>query len=356
MLVALPLALAIVALLALRHAGGREDRRDLWLVTGLALAVRLGAALVIFLIARQAHDSGEWLADESAFFKATQSLMPNPLNRPIQGGLEHLGGDGYLGLTTVLALAGGGVADTNAFRVVNAALGTVVVVLSILVARRLFGTRAALVAGLTLAVWPTLVLWSATMLRDTLGSFTVVVLWWTLGRARELGWLRTVGVAFLSLVLALSLRPYLGGAMIAGIAAWAVWPWLRRLGARKVAILGVVTAILAVGLGFSQAQRLDFAAHELLYRRTVTRMETLGKLYTDFPPLAQERPIRPGAAVGLVDPASGWILGGIVQDFTGPDIVRVVYTENRAAPRGSRWRLPGTPCSRSPYSPRCGSG
>jgi len=33
--------------------------------------------------------------------------------------------------------------------------------------RRLFGLRAALIAGVGLAVWPLLVLWSVTILRDT---------------------------------------------------------------------------------------------------------------------------------------------------------------------------------------------
>src|SRR5262249_45798515 len=157
--------------------------------------------------------------------------------------------------------------------VINAALGAVVVILSTLVARRLFGPRAALAGGLVLAVWPTLVLWSATMLRDTLGSLVVVGLWWTLGRARELGWVRTFGTLFLSLVIALSLRPYLGGAIVAGALAWAAYPYVRQLRPRQMLLLGAAAAAVVVLIGVWQARRIEFALHELLYRQTVTRME-----------------------------------------------------------------------------------
>jgi hypothetical protein len=132
---------------------------------------------------------------------------------------------------------------------------------------------------------------------------------------------------FLSLVIVLSLRPYLGGAILAGVGAWAIYPVLRRTSVRTMALLSAGAAVLVVVLGVTQARQLDFAVHELLYRRTMTRMETLGKLYSDFPPVALDRPIRPGAAVGLVEPSTGWILGGIVQDFDGPDVVRVAFTD-----------------------------
>jgi len=188
-LIALPLAFIAVLGVAWRLPG-REGRREVVGVAAFALAVRLAATFVVSTIADQAHVTKVWLNDEASFFLATQALDANPLGSQLPPGLDHLGGDGYLGVTTWLSVIGGGVADANTFRVVNSALGALGVVLAMLMARRIFGMRAALLAGLALAVWPTLVLWSATMLRDTLGGFVVMVAAWTLGRAPELGRLR----------------------------------------------------------------------------------------------------------------------------------------------------------------------
>jgi hypothetical protein len=211
--------------------------------------------------------------------------------------------------------------------VVNAGLGAAVVVLSTLVARGLFGARAGVAAGLTLAVWPTLVLWSATMLRDTFGSFALVAVWWALGRARELGWTRVLAALFLSLVILLSLRPYLGGALLVGVLAWAAYPLVRRQSGRAVGALVMGATIVALVLLMSQARRIDFAAHELFYRQTVTRMETLGLLYTEGPPATEDLPIKPGTAVAIADSRTGWLLGGVVQDLDGPDTARVAFTD-----------------------------
>jgi hypothetical protein len=272
------------------------------------------------------HAEGVWLNDEASFFLATESLLPNPLDQALPLGLDHLAGDGYLGLTTAIALLVGS-ADSNTFRVANAGLGAMVVILSMLIARKEFGARAGLVTGLVLAVWPTLVLWSATMLRDTLGSFALLVACWSLYRARDLGLARTLGAVFLSVVVLLSLRPYLGGALLVGVLAWAAYPYVRRLSRGNRVLLGGAIVALGVLILISQARRIDFAAHDLLYRQTVTRVETLGRLYTDTPGDATNRPIRLGAAVAMADPQSGWLLTGVVAEYPAWDQVRVAFTD-----------------------------
>jgi len=106
-----------------------------------------------------------------------------------------------------------------------------------------------------------------------------------------------------------------------------VYPYLRRLRLPGLAALGagaiITVAMLVVVLG----RRIDYASHELLYRQTMTRMETLGRLYTDQPPATTDLPMKPGAAVGLADPSSGWILGGVVQAFPTSDVARVAFTD-----------------------------
>jgi hypothetical protein len=37
--------------------------------------------------------------------------------------------------------------------------------------------------------------------------------------------------------------------------------------------------------------------------------------------------MKPGAAVGLIDPSSGWVLGGVVQAFPTNDVARVAFTD-----------------------------
>ncbi len=333
MLIALPLALGVVAALVWRQSRPGQGRRELAAVAALALGARFVAALVITIIAHQSHWTDVWLSDEASFFLATESLLPDPLGSALPQGLEHLGGDGYLGLTTVVAMAGR-VADAHTFRVINAALGTCVVLLSVLTARRMFGPRAGLITGLGLAVWPTLILWSATMLRDTLGGFAVVMAWWTLGRARELGWLRTVGALALTLVIAGSLRAYLAGAMVAGVGCWAAYPYLRQLRPRMLALLGAAVIVAGITVGVAREKEIDFAMHALLYRQTVTRVESLGRLYSDQPPSTVDLPMKPGTAVGLVQPGTGWILGGVLQGFDTPDVARVAFADEsvRAVP------------------------
>jgi hypothetical protein len=86
-----------------------------------------------------------------------------------------------------------------------------------------------------------------------------------------------------------------------------------------------------VGLAvcIQQARLIDQAAHELVYRQTTTRMETLGRLYHDLDPNSplQEPPFGPGAAVAKTDPQTGWLLTGLIEQPLGPGLVQVAYTD-----------------------------
>jgi hypothetical protein len=102
---------------------------------------------------------------------------------------------------------------------------------------------------------------------------------------------------------------------------------VRRLSRWQVASLGLGIAVLGVGLGVWQARRLDFLEHELLYRQTTTRMETLGELYTGIHVLDPNAPFKPGTAVATIEPGSGWLRTGLVRQ-PGPDgLVTVDFTD-----------------------------
>jgi hypothetical protein len=329
----LAVSAALVAALVARQAASRDETRWLALMALVAAGPRLVAVAIIQLIAVRTHGEGTWLNDEASFYLAAESLLPNPLDAALPHGLDHLGGNGYLGLLTLIAVAGHQM-DTLAFRLVNAGFGTLVAVLTTLIAARFVSRRGALIAGLLVALWPTLVFWSATFLRDTLCSLVVVIVWWTLVTHRHLGQPRVSAVVTLALVLLASLRPYLAGAVAIGVIAWAAYPWLVTRSTRTL-VFGSATAALAVAaLAMTYARQLDNYAHELVYRQTTTRMETLGLLYHDVDPNApaHEPPFVPGTAVAWVDPTSGWLRTGVIQEPLGPGLVSVAFTDETIRP------------------------
>jgi hypothetical protein len=326
--VILVIGVVLIAALVVRHGGDRRTLHNLVLLSGLALGLRLLAITAIYIIATQVHAEGVWLSDEASYFLATESLMPWPWDKSLPQGLDHLGGNGYLGLTTMISQVVG--VDALSFRFANATLGTIVVLLCAGLAQSFFGRGAGLIAGVAAAVWPDLVFWSATMLRDTLCSFAVVVVWWALSSANHNRRLTIACLVLLSVVLLSTLRPYLALAVAAGVGAWFCYPFVRRQRRRTLAIATASFVAVATLVAIGQTKRLDQAAHELFYRQTVTRMETLGRLYRDPPPPEQpiQLPFRPGAAIAIVDPASGWLSPGLVEDSSEPGQVTVALTDD----------------------------
>src|SRR5947209_12561447 len=102
-------------------------------VAGVALALRLVAIGIVYSIATRVHAEGTWLNDEASYFLATEALMPWPWDKSLPGGLDHLGGNGYLGLTSAISLLQGSV-NSTAFRLANSVLGSVVALVCALVA------------------------------------------------------------------------------------------------------------------------------------------------------------------------------------------------------------------------------
>src|SRR5262249_28072810 len=151
MLLFLAGAIALVAGVVARHAD-EEHRREVILVGGIALGLRVLAVTTVYLIAIQTHGTGVWLSDEASFYLASESLLPDPLHARLPVGLDHLAGNAYLGVTTLIAMVVG--MDTTSFRLTNAALGTCVPIVGMLVAERLFGRRQGLAVGIALAVFP----------------------------------------------------------------------------------------------------------------------------------------------------------------------------------------------------------
>src|SRR5689334_1914328 len=83
------IGIALVAALVIRHATSTEALRRLALVAAVALGIRLAAVTVIYFIAIRTHVEGTFFNDEASFYLAAESLLPNPLDKPLPQGLEH---------------------------------------------------------------------------------------------------------------------------------------------------------------------------------------------------------------------------------------------------------------------------
>src|SRR6266576_4552866 len=103
----LALGAAAIAVLVVRQAPDRTALRRLGIVATTAFGVRVAAVTIVYLIAIRTHGEGTWLNDEASFYLGAESLLPNPWNAWLPQGLDHLGGNGYLGLLTAIALAAG---------------------------------------------------------------------------------------------------------------------------------------------------------------------------------------------------------------------------------------------------------
>jgi hypothetical protein len=95
-------------------------------------------------------------------------------------------------------------------------------------------------------------------------------------------------------------------------------------------VAALIVAGFVLGLSIFLGRHIDELTHELLYRQTVTRMETLGRLYRDPAPSDEhvQLPFRPGAAIALVDPATGWLTPGLVEDSSETGVVTVGLTDD----------------------------
>src|SRR5690349_3037383 len=96
----LAIGAALVAALVIRQSTSAEVTRRLATVAAVAFGVRLLGVLTLYLIAIRAHAEGTLFNDEASFYLAAESLLPNPLDKPLPEGLGHLGTDAYLGVLT----------------------------------------------------------------------------------------------------------------------------------------------------------------------------------------------------------------------------------------------------------------
>jgi len=142
------------------------------------------------------------------------------------------------------------------------------------------------------------------------------------GRTRA-GWIRTLGGRSCrwSSCSACGLSRRVAGARVL---AWGVPP-LRTLSDEASVSSRGRRAVMIVLL-LTPGTPIDSATHELFYRQTSHALKRSAG-YIRRATGDGGLPMKPGAAVAVADPAQRWLLGGVIQEFNGPDLVRVAFTD-----------------------------
>lgn len=228
--VACALTLPLLGWIALRAP--REEARLLLPLVSAAVALRLGVATAIDRFA-PAHFFSmdqrryEWLGQALADFWRGAAPYPDLIYAK----------PGYYAWNALIYTAVGHVPLAAAFS--NAAVAGLSIVLVYRLARDLAGARAARIAALLAAFFPSLVLWSSLNLKDAAAIVTILLA--LRGAQRIAGGRLVGGVAQVALgLLVLSqLRDYLVLIVLLGIGAGLLLPRLRSVPAAAVAAAAV---------------------------------------------------------------------------------------------------------------------
>ena len=244
-------------------------RRPVLLLAALAMGVHLSVALALHELAL-GFGSGFITGDDAAYFRLSSAVASYWAGHaPVAGYTPPLwGGDAYLlGVFVYVEAALFAVfgPDVRIALILNAALATVTALLAYGGAWRLFGRRAATIAFIAVAFMPSLLLWSALNLKDSLTiALAMLAIWATV----EYRGRRQPFLAFLPFAAAetlVTLRSYAAAAVaIACLLAIALVgvPVMRR--AATIAMAGLLTTVIvvqslnAVGSGIGQQLLLAF--------------------------------------------------------------------------------------------------
>jgi 4-amino-4-deoxy-L-arabinose transferase-like glycosyltransferase len=188
----------------------REARPTVLPLVAFAIALRMAVAVGLY-DGLLAAGRGGFLTGDDATYADLSSRLARLLHgetAPFDYAAESYLLGTYVYLETALFYLLG--PRVLVVELLNAAMGGLLVAFAFDVARRLFDMRAGLVAGVLVAVYPSLVLWSALNLKDSLSLLIIGIVLWLLVifEARQ-GWWWLVPASFVPLLPLASLRDYI---------------------------------------------------------------------------------------------------------------------------------------------------
>jgi 4-amino-4-deoxy-L-arabinose transferase-like glycosyltransferase len=204
----------------------------------LALSLRVLVAFGLGLYGLASHSGLPVLDDEESLHRAAIEVAPM-----LTGGFGYVQPAWWHLPNPYLSLLAGMYAvvgpEFSAVRLLNASLGALSVALVHGMVQRLFSQPAARGAALVLAVWPAVVLWTGTGLRESLFTTCSLLVPWLLTRhLPRPAWSVAAAAGGLAVLVVGTLRNYAAAAEAVGLAVAAMR--LRPLLAPVVLVLGLV--------------------------------------------------------------------------------------------------------------------
>jgi hypothetical protein len=241
----------VVATLGLTYALlPAATRSEVFSLVAFATLLRVMVAVVLYDGLVAAGRGGFVTGDDAGYFDLSSRLarILHGETAPFDYGAESylLGTFVYLE-TAVFYVFGPKVLLVE---LLNAATGGLLVAFAYDIARRLFDVTAGVTAAILVAIYPSLVLWSALNLKDSLTLALVALVLWTVLLFQEKRAIWLIPAAFAPLVLMESLRNYIFVGLILVIpAAIAFTPRLRLRDRTIAGSLAVGLAVLLLATG-----------------------------------------------------------------------------------------------------------
>lgn len=247
------LVTTILALLV-RGVVAPRYRRAVGAAVAVAFALRAGTAAAIYFTSLYSGMDGFVTGDDRNYARIAWAVVewargtPRPPDVPPGwGGNDYLLGTFVYIQTGVYWLFG---QQVLAAQVLNAGFGAGLLLFIFEICRRVLGYRPALLTMWVVALYPSLILWSALNLKDALALLIVGAIFWALLRFQERPGLVFFALVFLLIVPIESLRRYLyNGMALLAIIATAITPGLPALRRVGWTVTAIAAAALLVSVG-----------------------------------------------------------------------------------------------------------
>jgi hypothetical protein len=323
---------AILVFLFTRALTPPAARRDVYVLVALALTLRYAVAVTIHDASLAVGRGGFVTGDDANYADFSWTLVELFRGEPVTfdyGGYLYLLGTFVYLEAAIFAVVG--------VELLNAALGAGLVVWTCDLGRRLFDDeRVSVVAGVVVALFPSLVLWSSLNLKDSLALFLIAAMLWlvVLFNRRPVVWL--VLAMYVPLFLMQSLRFYIFVGLAIVIPIGVILASGGHSRARRIVTSGLAVLLSAVLL-LVQGTGNDALSASLLARLESERAAMAIGARTGFGrpvvsvnegssyvvPALPANPTRPGRTpkVVVVEPNSRIVVG---TPIPGSDAVTVL--------------------------------